>query len=125
MGSMRSRTLIAMCWWCAAAGAGLGIGAAAPSAAPAECARPLGAIAEVRAKIDAGRDALTADEAECAFVEFTIGELSGRCVEVRARATPKAMRAWGEVKGAWQELDRLRLDLRKLEDRLGAECEPQ
>jgi len=99
-------------------------GDAAPSGPPAECVAPVSAIGAVRKKIDAGRDVLSADEADCAFLEFANGGASGdRCREIKTRANPDARRAWGEIQQGWDALGRLRLDLRKLEDRLGVECE--
>jgi len=116
---MRATALIAICL-CAAVWADAG---AAP-ARPKECAAPLGAIKVVRDKIDAGRRVLSAEEADCAFLQFTTQALSDRCAQLKGRATPKARETWDEMLNGWNDLDRLRLDMRKLEERLDAECEP-
>jgi hypothetical protein len=121
---MGGRAFIAMWLACVATCAGAG-DAGSPSVRPAECTAPIGAIGAVRGKLDGGRKLLSDDEADCAFVAFTNGGLSARCAQIKARANPTAKRAWSEMQTGWDELGRLRLDLRKLEDRLGIECEPE
>ena len=106
-------------WLCAASDAG-----AAP-ARPKECVAPLGAIKTVRDKLDAGRRVLSAEEADCAFLQFTTQALSDRCAQLKGRAAPKTRQTWDEMLHDWDTLDRLRLDLRKLEDSLDVVCEPQ
>src|SRR5215470_14451881 len=124
---MRVTVLIAICLCMASGAQGNAQGNAQAGAAPArpkECAAPLGAIAAVRKKLDAGRELLSADEADCAFLQFTLQGMSEQCAQMMERATPTAKRAWGEMVQNWQALDRLRLDMRKLEDSLDVVCEP-
>jgi len=120
---MRGTALIAICLCASAAVNAAGAGAA--PAPPKECAAPLGAIKAVRDKLDAGRRVLSAEEADCAFLQFTTQALSARCATIKARATPKVRQTWGDMLQEWGALDRLRLDLRKLEDSLDVVCEPQ
>src|SRR5262245_16657563 len=103
-GAKRAGALIAICLFAAEA-----VVAAPAPARPKECAAPLGAIAAVRKKLDAGREVLSADEADCAFLQFTLQGMSEQCAQRMERATPKAKRAWNEMVENWQALDRLRL----------------
>jgi hypothetical protein len=117
---MRRMTFIAIGLWFAATD----VSVAAPSAPAPQCAAPLSAIGAVRKKLDLGREVLSADEADCAFLQFTLQGMSEQCARLMERATPRAKRVWSEMVQDWETLGRLRLDLRKLEDSLNIVCEP-
>lgn len=88
-----------------------------------QCRPHLEAIGVIRDRIKAGREALTADEADCAFEEFAIGALSRHCAQVKNAAAAARRRTWNDIQQAWDALNRLRLQLRQAEERLGIECE--
>ena len=95
------------------------------AAQPSECAQRTNAIGVIRDRIDATRKAMSADEADCAFEEFTLGGLSRHCVQVKRAASGATQRTWNDIQHAWDALNRMRLQLRQVEDRLGIECPPQ
>jgi hypothetical protein len=83
----------------------------------------INAIGVIRERIDASRKVLSGDEADCAFEEFTTDALSRYCVQTKAAADLAKRRTWNEIQHAWDALNRLRLQLRQIEERLGIECE--
>jgi hypothetical protein len=95
------------------------------AAQPSECAQLTNTIGAIRDRIDAMRKALSADEADCAFEEFTTNGLSRYCMQVKRAANAAAQRTWNDIQYAWDALNRTRLQLRQAEDRLGIECPPQ
>jgi hypothetical protein len=95
------------------------------AAQPSECAQRTNAIGVIRDRIDAMRKVLSADEADCAFREFTTNGLSRFCMQVKSAANAAAQRTWNDIQHAWNALDRTRLELRQAEDRLGIECPSQ
>ena len=95
------------------------------AAQPPECAQRTSAIGIVRDRIDVMRKALSAEEADCAFEEFTNTGLSRHCVQIKRAANAATQRTWNDIQHAWDALNRMRLQLRQAEDRLGIECLPQ
>jgi hypothetical protein len=119
---MHSKLFIVICLSCAATCA-TGNERELRSDQVAECVERIKAIDIVQDRIDASRKVLSGDEADCAFQEFTTSTLSRYCVQVKKSATDAAkQRTWNDVQHAWDALDRLRLQLRQTEDRLGFEC---
>jgi|EndMetStandDraft_2_1072991.scaffolds.fasta_scaffold99555_3 hypothetical protein len=91
----------------------------------AQCAPHVNAITVVRERISAGRKALTGDEVDCAFEEFTANALSRHCTQVKSAADVAKLRTWNGLPHAWDALNRLRLQLRQTEERLGIQCESE
>jgi hypothetical protein len=58
----------------------------------------------------------------CIWEDLSLGTPSSYCSAVKQRASADMRKAWGDAVLAWNQLDRLRLELRGLEDRLGIDC---
>jgi hypothetical protein len=95
-----------------------------PSDQIAQCVPHMYAIGVIRERINASRKVLTGDETDCAFEEFTTSGLNRYCVQVKSAADLARRRTWSDIQHAWDALNRLRLQLRQTEERLGIECEP-
>jgi hypothetical protein len=96
----------------------------APSSAHVkECAARTQAADVIRRRIDASRQILSIEEADCAFAEFNTGGLSRHCARIKSIADPLKQRTWGEIHHAWNALNRSKLSLRQFEDRVGIECD--
>jgi hypothetical protein len=65
---------------------------------------------------------LLAGNAYCVWEDLSLGHLSGYCVAVKQNASTDMRKAWSDAVLAWNQLDRSRLELRGLEDRLGIDC---
>ena len=74
------------------------------AAQPSECAQLTNTIGAIRDRIDAMRKALSADEADCAFEEFTTNGLSRYCMQVKRAANAAAQRTWNDIQYAWDML---------------------
>jgi hypothetical protein len=96
-----------------------------PAAQVAECASSVHAASVIRRRIDISRDVLSIEEAHCAFAEFTSGGLDRSCASVKgiAIADPAKRHAWSDLQQSWDALDRTRLRLRQIENRLGIDCD--
>ena len=91
----------------------------------AQCIPHVNTINVIRERISAGRKALTGDEVDCAFEEFTTNALSRYCTQVKSAADVAKLRTWNGLQHAWDALNRLRLQLRQTEERLGIQCESE
>jgi hypothetical protein len=88
-----------------------------------ECASLLFAIGMQQSIIDEARRVLAPDEANCAFVDVTM-PVSNDCARLKAAADVdvKKRQAWTSAIIAWNQLEQLRLQLRRVEDRRGSTC---
>jgi hypothetical protein len=96
-----------------------------PSDQIAQCIPHVNAINVIRERISASRKVLSGNEADCAFEEFTTSVLSRYCAQVKSAADVAKRRTWNGIQHEWDALNRLRLQLRQTEGRLGIECESE
>jgi hypothetical protein len=103
-----------------------GLTDAAAQAVPPDCAVILRAIDAQKTKIEEARRVLSAEEADCAFAEVESAP-TRHCAGIKAAAFRnfEKRRIWDNAIFARHSFDRLRLQLRATEDRLGVTCTVQ